>query len=67
MDQLITAAELARRWAMNPRTLTNWRTQGRGPAYIKLGVGGSTRVLYRVADVLAWEANRMRQPGRGQA
>jgi len=31
-------------------TLANWRAEGRGPRYIKLG----RDVLYRVSDLEAW-------------
>jgi len=44
---------LAERWAMTTKTLANWRTLGRGPAFVKIG-GGLVR--YALADVLAWEA-----------
>lgn len=32
------------------QTLAAWRSQGRGPSYVKMG----RRVLYRGADVLDW-------------
>lgn len=35
---------------LQPRTLENWRTLGRGPCYVK--VGG--RVRYRTSDLLEW-------------
>lgn len=38
------------------QTLSNWRSQGRGPAFIKVG----SKVLYRGSDLLKWlEANRV--------
>lgn len=37
------------------RTLANWRAQGLGPAFVK--VGG--RVLYTLAAVAEWEAARV--------
>jgi hypothetical protein len=43
--------ELARRWRISPRTLERWRWLGEGPQYLKLG----GRVLYRVADIEAYE------------
>ncbi len=36
------------------RTVTNWRTNGNGPPFVK--IGGA--VLYRITDVEAWEAKR---------
>ena len=44
-------AHLAERWQMSPRTLEQWRWQGRGPKFLK--VGG--RVIYHLADVEQYE------------
>ncbi len=33
-----------------PSTLAHWRSEGRGPAYLKIG----SRVAYRGADLNAW-------------
>lgn len=46
---------LAQRWCISPRTLEQWRWQGRGPRFLK--VGG--RVLYRLEDIEAFEAERL--------
>jgi hypothetical protein len=43
--------QLARRWAVSPRTLERWRSTGRGPAFLRL-VG---RVAYRLEDIEAFE------------
>jgi hypothetical protein len=48
--------DLARRWSMSPRTLERWRWMNEGPPYLKIG----GRVVYRVADVEAFEAGRLR-------
>ena len=48
--------ELARRWNISPRTAERWRWLRQGPAYLK--VGG--RVVYRLEDVLAYEAAQRR-------
>lgn len=48
--------ELARRWAISARTLERWRWLKTGPAYLK--VGG--RVVYRLADIEAYEAAQRR-------
>jgi hypothetical protein len=58
-EEHLTQAEVARRWRLSPRTLERWRWQGRGPQYLK--VGGA--VLYRAADVAAFEASRLHRPG----
>ena len=49
--------DLARRWGLSPRTLERWRWTGEGPAFLK--VGG--RVAYRLQDIEAWEADRLRR------
>jgi hypothetical protein len=50
--QALDQKGLADRWLISPRTLEQWRWQGRGPRYLKIG----GRVLYRLADVEAFEA-----------
>ncbi|PQO24004.1 hypothetical protein C2I36_05255 [Rhodobacteraceae bacterium WD3A24] len=49
--------ELARRWGISHRTLERWRYTGQGPAFLKLG----GRVLYRLADVEAFEQSQLRR------
>jgi DNA-binding transcriptional MerR regulator len=48
--------EVARRWQLSPRTLERWRWLGLGPAYLKIG----GRVVYRLEDILAYEAAQRR-------
>src|ERR1700738_3994486 len=43
---------LVDRWLVSPRTLEQWRWQGKGPRYLKIG----GRVVYREEDVTAFEA-----------
>jgi hypothetical protein len=47
--------DLAKRWRISPRTLVQWRWQGRGPRYLKIG----GRVVYRLPDVETFEAERL--------
>jgi predicted site-specific integrase-resolvase len=61
---------LAARWDISLRTLERWRWAGVGPLFIKLG----GRVVYRLKDVEAFEAEQIRQatpnvsrPSRGSA
>ena len=49
--------ELAGRWRISARTLERWRWRKQGPAYLKIG----GRVVYRLADVLAYEAAQRRE------
>jgi len=46
--------ELGRRWRISPRTLERWRWLREGPRYLKIG----GRVVYRVEDIEAYEADR---------
>ena len=48
--------DLARRWRISERTLERWRWLKQGPAYLKIG----GRVAYRMEDVEAFEAARLR-------
>ena len=50
-----TTEELAARWRLNPKTLANWRNQRVGPPWLKLGEGRNARVVYAMAEVLAFE------------
>jgi hypothetical protein len=47
--------QLADRWLMSPRTLEQWRWQGKGPKYLKIGA----TVVYRLEDVEAFEAENL--------
>jgi hypothetical protein len=40
---------------MSPRTLEQWRWQGRGPRFLKLG----GRVVYPVSEIEAFEADHL--------
>lgn len=57
---MLTPDELAARWRMNVKTLSNWRAYGRGPRFLKLGIGRNTRVLYPESDVLDYERENMK-------
>ena len=48
---LLTDTQLAARWQLSRGTLANQRSQGRGPAYLKL----AGRVRYRRSDIEAYE------------
>jgi hypothetical protein len=56
MEGFLTPKELASRWkgTITEKTLANWRSQGDGPPYTKIG----GRVMYRLADVIKWENSR---------
>lgn len=61
MDSLMTPQEVASRYKMTPESLANWRREGKGPAWIRLGLGKRPRVMYRMSDLIEWEkANEQR-------
>ena len=55
--RLLLQSELASRWRISPRTLERWRSTGDGPRFCKIG----GRVTYREEDVIAFEAEQIRQ------
>lgn len=59
-QDFLTPSDLAERWHVEIKTLSNWRVQGKGPAYMKLGGGNNnTKVLYPLEAVLAYEQLRL--------
>jgi len=52
----LNQVELSRRWSISPRTLERWRWLGQGPRYLKIG----GRVVYRLEDIEAFEAQQVR-------
>lgn len=61
MTVLLTPKEVADRWRIDVKTLSNWRVKGRGPHFVKLGGGRNTRVLYRPEDIEAYERQHMKE------
>ena len=59
MDQYLLSPQVAHRLGVSPATLRKWRSQRRGPHFIRLGDGARGRVLYSLTAVEAWlEARR---------
>ncbi|MBF0097144.1 MAG: helix-turn-helix domain-containing protein [Magnetococcales bacterium] len=52
----ITPFHLAQRWRITPKTLQNWRCDGKGPPYLKIG----GRIVYRLEDVERYEITQRR-------
>ena len=50
--------DLSARWHITTRTLDNWRWRGEGPRYLKIG----GRVVYRLEDIEAYEAEQLHLP-----
>lgn len=53
---LINPDSLAKRWNLTKTTLSQWRWNGRGPKYLKLG----RRVMYRIQDIEEFEGQKIR-------
>ena len=51
---LLSPREVASRYPISVSTLGRWRRRGRGPRFIRLGVGPRARLMYREADVEAF-------------
>jgi len=49
--RVLNENELAQRWGVSPKTLQRWRSEGRGPRYLKL----SKRVSYPLDAILEFE------------
>jgi len=58
-EDLLTEAEVAARYRgkVSGGTLRNWRAQGRGPPYLKVG----RAVLYPRDQLLDWERRQARR------
>ncbi len=56
--EYLRPAELATRWrnTVTLSTLDNWRSQNRGPRFVKIG----GRVLYPLEEVVAYEMKNLR-------
>jgi predicted DNA-binding transcriptional regulator AlpA len=59
MTQLLNEKAAAHALGLQPKTLTRWRWEGRGPPHCK--IGGAVR--YRVEDVEAFIAGTVVQNG----
>ena len=53
--RVLNENERAQRWGISPKTLQRWRSEGRGPKYLKL----SKRVSYPLETVIEFEANAL--------
>lgn len=52
IDRVLSREEAAEILGLAPKTLDNWRSQGRGPDYVSYSPTG--RVRYRREDVIAF-------------
>lgn len=54
LDPLYTERQFAKYAGIAEGTARNWRVEGRGPTWVKLGQNGAIR--YRASDIEAWIA-----------
>ena len=55
--RVLNENELAQRWGVSPKTLQRWRSEGRGPRYLKL----SKRVSYPLDAILDFEYSALHE------
>ncbi len=58
-DELLTPDETAKILRQKVQTLAAWRSDGRGPSYMKLG----RAVLYPRSEITNWMAGQIVKPG----
>jgi predicted site-specific integrase-resolvase len=56
-EKRLTPEELAELWNVPLATLSQWRWNGRGPEFIKLG----KRIMYRLQEVEVFEEEKLRR------
>jgi len=49
-ERFVSDKEAAALYSMNRQSLANWRAQGKGPPYVKLG----RAVRYKVSDLVSF-------------
>jgi excisionase family DNA binding protein len=61
-DLLLTEVQAAELLNLSVRTLQAWRSQGRGPRFVRAG----RAVRYRLADLIKWINEQTVSPGSSQ-
>lgn len=57
-DELLTGQEVSQILKVSIHTVNWWRSQGKGPRFVKLGTGLSSPVRYRLSDLQAYLVSR---------
>jgi hypothetical protein len=57
-SNLLSEQDLADRWQITVKTLRNWRSNKKGPPFIRI----ASRVWYSLADVYTYEQQQKQQP-----
>jgi predicted DNA-binding transcriptional regulator AlpA len=61
--RVLNENELAQRWGISSKTLQRWRSEGRGPRYLKL----SKRVSYPLESVVDFERRALHESTSSRA
>ena len=61
-DELLLPKEAARLMRLSPKTLANWRSSYRGPAWVPEGDGPKAAVRYWRSDIIDWIESRLIDP-----
>lgn len=56
--KLLTNAEAAAMLGLQPTTMEIWRTRGKGPRFVKLGLSKQSPIRYLESEVIAWLESR---------
>lgn len=56
-EKFLTTRQLANRWNLTYKTVSNWRCSGYGPEYHQMG----NRINYRLEDVEKFEMSKRRR------
>lgn len=59
----VSSEDAARMLGIGAKTLANWRSLGKGPAYIRLSDSPRSQVLYLYEDLETWLRSRPRHGG----
>ena len=51
LKEVLTTKNLASRWRLSEGTLKNWRSENKGPSYLKIG----KNIFYKLSDVVEYE------------
>lgn len=56
--QHLTTDQLSKRWGVSSNRLRQWRVEGKGPGFIRLGDGPKAPVRYLLTDIENFERER---------
>lgn len=56
--QFLTTDQLADRWGLSASRIKQWRVDGKGPSFVRLGDGPKAPVRYRLEDIEEYEKDR---------